>query len=185
MKKNHKNNTNSDRNKTMNEASEAGDIEEGIDTVTLTQDTDAIESKEQESVNTKETTDEKESNKDKTDPIEEISKNTKENRDNKESNEDTTEEDRVDFRKLCHDIIADLWIQYYGKTENQPNSLLHLLNHTKLNIDVKHRMILLKDQGKIQQKYNTYKKEHILRILILYLSQGSSLMDTDHMQRKK
>ena len=84
----------------MNEASEAGDIEEGIDTATLTQDTDEIESKEQESVNTKETTDEKEPSKDKTDPIEEISKNTKENRDNKESNEDTAEENCVHFRKL-------------------------------------------------------------------------------------
>ena len=84
----------------MNEASEAGDIEEGIDTATVTQDTDEIESKEQESVNTKETTDEKESSKDKTDPIEEISKNTKENRDNKESNEDTTEENCIHFRKL-------------------------------------------------------------------------------------
>ena len=144
-----------------------------------------IESKEQESVNTKETTDEKEPSKDKTDPIEEISKNAKENRDNKESNEDTTEENCVHFRKLRHDIIADLWIRYYGKKENDPNSLLYLLNHIKLNIDAKHRMILLKDQGKIQQKYNIYKKEHILRILILYLSQGSSWIDTDHMQRKK
>ena len=154
----------------MNDTSEAGDIEEGIDSATLAQDTDKIESKEQESVNTKETTDEKDPSKDKTDLIEEISKDTKENRDNKESNEDTTEEDRVDFRKLRHDIIADLWIQYYGETENDPNSLLHLLNHTKLNIDAKHRMILLKDQGKIHTKYSTYKKEHILRILILYLS---------------
>ena len=67
MKKNHKNNTNRvwsekeerypDRNKTMNEASEAADIEERINTATPTQDTDEIESKEQESVNTKETTD--------------------------------------------------------------------------------------------------------------------------------
>ena len=169
----------------MNETSEAGDIQEEIVMATPTQDSDEIESKQQESVNTKETTDEKDPSKDKTDLIEEISKDTKENRDNKESNEDTTEEDRVDFRKLRHDIIADLWIQYYGKTENDPNSLLHLLNHTKLNIDAKHRMILLKDQGKIQQKYNTYKKEHILRILILYLSQGSSSIHTDHMQRKK
>ena len=154
----------------MDEASGAGDTEEEIITATPTQDTDEVESKEQESINTKETTDEKELNKDNNNPTEEIPKSTQENRHNKESNEAITEEDRAHFRKLRHNIIADLWIKYYGKTENDPNSLLHSLNHTKLNIDVKHRMILLKDQGKIHQKYETYEKELILPILIFYLS---------------
>ena len=169
----------------MNEASGAANTEEKLITASPTKDSDEVESKEQESINTKETTDEKESNKDKINPTEEIPKNIEEDRNNKDSNEDTTEEDRVHLRKLRHNIITDLWIQYYGKTENDPNSLLHSLNHTKLNIDIKHRMIILKDQGKIHKKYETYKKEHILPMLIFYLSQGNSSINTDHTQGKK
>ena len=118
MKKKHKNSTtrvwleeeerDSDRNKTMNEAKEGEDMAEGISMMTLTQDTEDIDSKEPESDNTKETPNEKESKKDTTDSKEGESKTAKGNRGNEESNKDTPKDTYTSLRKMRHDIIANL-----------------------------------------------------------------------------